>query len=112
MMIDNPELTANLLAKLEAALPLSAIVTPYLAGVLRKQSPEASIPRTGQVVWIYNAGDEGGILCKLSVEGAADSNQAFFVSITHLAFDRRLPLAREIAAYQKRRVKKLRRQGG
>ena len=45
MMIDNPELTANLLAKLEAALPLPAIVTPYLAGALRKQSPEASIPR-------------------------------------------------------------------
>ena len=33
----------------------------------------------------------------------------FFVSITHLTFDRRLPLAREIAAYQKHRVKRMRR---
>ena len=31
------------------------------------------------------------------------------MSITHLLFDRRLPLAREIASYQKHRVKRLRR---
>ena len=33
------------------------------------------------------------------------------MSITHLTFDRRLPLAREIAAYQKHRVKRIRRSG-
>jgi hypothetical protein len=31
------------------------------------------------------------------------------VSITHLTFDRRLPVAREIAAYQKHRIKRIRR---
>jgi hypothetical protein len=31
------------------------------------------------------------------------------VSITHLRFDARLPLAREVTAYQKNRVKRLRR---
>jgi hypothetical protein len=31
------------------------------------------------------------------------------VSITQLAFDRRLPVAREIAAYQKHRIKRIRR---
>ncbi|MDR3389428.1 MAG: hypothetical protein P4L92_20480, partial [Rudaea sp.] len=35
---------------------------------------------------------------------------ATFASITHLRFDARLPLARDIAAYQKHRVKRLRRQ--
>jgi len=34
----------------------------------------------------------------------------FLVSITHLAFDRRLPVAREIAAYQKHRIKRIRRE--
>jgi hypothetical protein len=34
---------------------------------------------------------------------------AFIVSITHLLFDRRNPLAREIASYQRQRVKRLRR---
>jgi hypothetical protein len=111
-MIDNPELTADLLAKLESALPLPAIITPHLAGALRKQAPKASIPRTCQVVKVFYMGDEGGITCSLSVEGQDDSGPVFLASITHLDFDRRLPLAREIIAYQKRRVKKLRRQSG
>jgi hypothetical protein len=33
-----------------------------------------------------------------------------FASITHLRFDARLPVARDIAAYQKHRVKRLRHQ--
>ena len=53
-------------------------------------------------------GDEGGIVCRLDL-GAAMQNEAF-VSITHLRFDPRLPLARESAAYQKHRVKHRRRQ--
>jgi hypothetical protein len=31
------------------------------------------------------------------------------VSITHLALDRKLPVAREIAAYQRHRIKRIRR---
>ena len=38
-----------------------------------------------------------------------DGREVFFASITHLTFDRRLPLAREIAAYQKHRIKRIRR---
>ena len=64
------------------------------------------------MTWVSNAGDEGGIVCKLSVEGEADNKLEFFTSITHLDFDRRSPLAREIAAYQKHRVKTLRQQAG
>jgi hypothetical protein len=111
-MIDNPELTADLITKLEGALPLPAIVTPQLAGSIREQSPEAPVPRTCQVVEAFNVGDEGGIMGVLSIEGRDDGKTVFLASITHLDFDRRLPLAREIAAYRKRRVKKLRRQMG
>jgi hypothetical protein len=34
--------------------------------------------------------------------------EVFLVSITHLAFDGRLAVAREITAYQKRRIKRIR----
>jgi hypothetical protein len=34
----------------------------------------------------------------------------FLASITHLMFDPRLPLARQIAAYQKHRIKGIRRE--
>ena len=50
-MIDNPKLTADLLAKLEAALPLPAFMTPRLASTLRKEAPDASIPKACRVVW-------------------------------------------------------------
>jgi hypothetical protein len=109
-MIDNPELTADLIAKLEGALPLPAIVTPELAGSIRNQSPGVSVPRTCQVVQVFNMGDEGGIMCALSLEGLDDGKTVFLASITHLDFDRRMLLAREVVSYQKRRVKKLRRQ--
>jgi len=111
-MIDNPRQVADLLAKLKAALPLPAVVTPRLAATLRQQAPDAAIPKDCYLTWVSHAGDEGGIVCKLSVEEAADDNVVFLASITHLDFDRRLPLAREIAAYQKHRAKKLRHQAG
>ena len=111
-MIDNPKQVAELLAKLEAALPLPATLTPRLAKHIREQKPGITIPKECQVTWVSNAGDEGGIVCKLSFPGEAVGQDAVFVtSITHLEFDHQLPLAEDIALYQQRRVKRLRRQG-
>jgi len=49
-------------------------------------------------------------MCKLDLGGDKDQS-GFFASITQLLFDARLPLARKIAAYQKHRIKHLRRLG-
>ena len=56
------------------------------------------------------AGAEGGVLCHLALD-EEDKEGVFLVSIIHLAYDRRLPVARKIAAYQKHRIKHLRRDG-
>jgi hypothetical protein len=109
-MIDNPEQVERLIARLTAALPLAANVTPELAATIRAQSPSFDAPRRCSITWVSYIGDEGGILCKLDL-GREESAKAFFVSITHLAFDPRAPLAREIVAYQKHRIKRLRRLG-
>ena len=101
-MIDQPESTERLIAKLNDALPVPARLTPELQDRLRRQNPEAAIP-----VHATYAGDEGGIVCKLDL--GPDVEKAAFTSITHLRFDARLPLARDIAAYQKHRVKRLQR---
>lgn len=106
-MIDNPEQAQRLFTRLEGALPLPARVTPELAAMLQTQNPASSIPTSCLIIWIRNVGDEGGIVCKLKFDPALE-NEAF-VSLTHLRFDARLPLAREITAYQKHRVKRLRR---
>ena len=51
-------------------------------------------------------GDEGGISCTLDFDHC-DTENAHIVSITHLAFEGGNPLAREIGAYCKHRIKRL-----
>src|ERR1035438_2744492 len=109
-MIDNPDQTERLLARLQAVLPLPARVTPELAATLKTENTATEIPSTCSINWVSYAGDEGGIMCRLDFAPAIET--VAFASITHLRFDGRLPVARDIAAYQKHRVKRLRRQLG
>jgi hypothetical protein len=109
-VIDNPEQVERLLGKLTSSLPLAAITAPELAAFIRREAPDAPVPRRCNITWVGYTGDEGGILCKLDI-GRSENAKGFFVSITHLIFDARSPLAREIAAYQKHRTKRLRRAG-
>ena len=105
-MIDNPDQAARLLARLQAVLPLPARVTPELAATIKTKNTATEIPSTCSITWISYAGDEGGIMCRLDF--AREIETATFASITHLRFDARPPVARDIAAYQKHRVKRLR----
>jgi hypothetical protein len=107
-MIDNPDHVERLLAKLQAALPLPARVTPELAAMLQANNTATNIPSACSITWVSYAGDEGGIMCRLDF--GQECASAAVVSITHLRFDARLPLARDITAYQKHRVKRLRHQ--
>ena len=97
-MIDNRDQVERLLGKLTESLPLSALVTPALMTTLCERSSTTKITL------------EGGVMCHLTFD-EKDATEVFLTSITHLAFDRRLPVAREIAAYQKHRIKRLRRGG-
>jgi len=106
-MIDRPEQVERLMERLGDALPIPARLTPEVQVTLREQRG-VTIPANCSVTWISYGGDEAGIVCKL--EAAAETAEAVFASITHLRFDPRLPLTREIVAYQKHRVKRLRRQ--
>ena len=107
-MIDNPAQVERLLAKLQAALPVPARATAELMISFQAQASANEINAACTVVSISYAGDEGGIVCQLDFGKQAD--KAFYTSITHLRFDPRLPLARDIATHQKHRVKRLRRQ--
>lgn len=109
-MIDNPAQLNELLGRLQQAMPLPAIISRRLAAMLRQRSPRSAIPSQCQVTSVSYAGDEGGIICQISYSGWSEEKELLLVSITHLEFSPRLPLAREIALYQKRRLKKLRQQ--
>jgi hypothetical protein len=106
-MIDHPDQVERLMDRLGAALPIPARVTPELQTILREQRG-VTVPASCRVTWISYAGDEGGIVCQLDT--GADTTDAVFTSTTHLRFDPRTAFAREIAAYQRHRTKRLRRQ--
>jgi hypothetical protein len=103
--IDHPEQVERLMERLGAALPIPARLIPEVQMTLRQQRG-VTMPTDCSVTWISYAGDEGGIVCRL--EAQAETAEAVFASITHLRFDPRLPFTREILAYQKHRVKRLR----
>jgi len=106
-MIDNPAQVERLLQRLQNALPLPAFASPALVGSLRERSSTTNITTRCEVTAISYAGDEGGIMCHLTFHEDA-STEGFVVSITHLAFDPRLPVVREVSAYQKHRIKRIR----
>jgi hypothetical protein len=110
-MIDNPEKTGHLIAQLKESLPVETRLTQTLTRTIAGQSPDLAIPDRCKVTSIFYTGDEGGILCGLNL-GGPDTKTPYFVSITHLSFDRRMPLFRQIGAYQRHRIKKLKQQTG
>jgi hypothetical protein len=106
-MIDNFEQVERLLPKLEASLPLRATLSPELAAFIREEMQAHDVTRQCEIVSISYAGYSGGIMCRFVLPGPNEA-RAFHVSITHLTFDPRHALAREIAAYQKHRIKRMR----
>lgn len=108
-MIDRADQVERLLAQMRAALPMPARMTQYLLTALQQQSPTTPISPACHITEVHYAGDEGGIVCHLAREGADESGRLVVISITHLVLDPRMPLAREINAYQKHRTKRLHR---
>ena len=110
-MIDNPHQVERLLDKLRASLPLIAAVTPAIAALIKERGLAIHPAGKYQVISFDYAGDEGGIVCKLEI-GPSDDPKVLIASLTHLVFDRRGPVGRQIAEYQKHRVKRLRQLNG
>ena len=108
-MIDDPDKTDRLVDALEASLPVETRLSASLIQTLSKRSPDVAIPARCNVVSVFYAGEEGGIVCALDI-GGPDSKSAHLVSITHLIFERKLPLFGQIDAYQRHRIKKLKQQ--
>lgn len=108
-MIDNQEKTMQLITAMAEVPVLTARLSPELKAIMRKKDPTAVVPDTCTVGEIIYTGEEGGITCKLDF-GHGNEKAVFLASITHLIFDRRCPLYRQITAYQKHRIKKLKKQ--
>ena len=107
-MIDDFETVETLVERMQLALPMRARVGSDVLRTLRQEaSDEVTTPHC-VVTEVRYAGDEGGIVCSLVFDDN-ESEKAYFVSITHLMFERRNPLWRDIERYKKRRIERLRR---
>ena len=106
-MIDDLETVEKLMQRLQAALPMAARVGRDVLRELRREAPDAPASPRCQVSEVRYMGDEGGILCRLEFADNGPKN-AHYVSITHVTFERRNPLRRDIEAYKRHRIKRLR----
>jgi hypothetical protein len=110
-MIDNPAKTEQLIADMKASLPIECRLSQHLIRTLATQSPDLAIPDRCSISSISYAGDEGGIMCAVKIAGT-QTETSHHISITHLVFNQRLPMFRQIDAYQRHRIKKIRQQAG
>jgi len=102
-MIDQHGKTDLLIAKLQESLPIEANIPSPLAKFLAEKSPD-TIPAKCNITSVFYSGEMGGIIYGLDI-GGPNTQTPHLVSITHLIFHRRVPLSREIEAYQRHRKK-------
>lgn len=108
-MLDHPVKTTWLLAALKAAAPFEVKLKERLIKYLRHHG-DVLADRTHHVVSdLSYAGDEGGIVCHMLP--FQEGGGALVVSLTQVHVPRPFPFAVAVAAYQKHRVKKLKKQG-
>jgi len=106
-MLDKPEKTRGLMAILEAAAPFDVALMPDLIEHLARQQKPVVVKPVETVSGVFYLGDEGGIACHIK---SKDADRVIVVSLTHVRVSHTLPFASEVLAYQKHRVKKLKKQ--
>ena len=104
-MIDDIDKSMALVERMQAALPMRAFANMELRRTLQEESKRV-FPHECSVTEIRYMGDDGGLACHLDF-GFSDTKDVYIVSITHLKFDRKNPLVREIEAYCQHRIKRL-----
>ncbi len=108
-MIDDPETVTELMAKMEAHLPIPVKPTVQVVRQLRDKGLRLNTERLVFIKRIFYGGDEGGIVCDVTPTQGAKAN--FVVSLTHLRIAPGHPLYHDIRAYQQQRIQRIARSG-
>jgi hypothetical protein len=107
MMIDDPRKTSELIADLQNAVPFDVDLSPQLVAMLKIKLTNFDTTSRYAISQVSYAGDAGGIMCRIASDASSDG---VVVSLTHLIVRNPLPFANAVAAYQRHRVKKLKKQ--
>lgn len=106
-MLDHPKKTEELLTMLKAAVPFEVEIAPAVIQQLQDDGAGVASKTHYVVSDVSYAGDEGGIVCHIVPPEGRD---AIVISLTYVRMPRLTPLATAILAYQKHRMKKLKKQ--
>jgi hypothetical protein len=103
-VIDDYAKAMELMHNMEAQLPIPARPTGAFVRAMRGRGVKIPRGQELQIKRVFYMGDEGGICCDVTLEGA---KEAIVVSITYLRVPSRHPLAKEIREYQQERTRRL-----
>jgi len=106
--IDDYNAAKALTEKLKENLPIKARAGKEFLKTLKQKGENADPNREFEIDFVGYSGDEGGIMCGLKVPDNPESKEKYVSSITHLKIDPNHPLASEVQAYQRQRIRKLR----
>ena len=104
-MIDDYAQAITLVEAMKQQVPFPVLPTKSLLKLIRSKDIKISINDEISVGSVFYSDDEGGIMCGLELP--QNTEAAFVVSLTHLKVKKNHPLAKEINAYQKKRIKGL-----
>lgn len=104
-MLDNHVLAKELMAEIEANLPLAVIPTKELQKVINQRGIKVPTDHLFFIEKVFYMGDEGGICCGITLPD--DLKEDLIVSITHLSIKQSNLLGKKIKRYQIKRIKKL-----
>lgn len=104
-MIDNAATVESLMREMEAHLPIPVSPSKELVRTFREKGAKIDRDRTLFIKRVFYMGDEGGIMC--DVTPTQDAKTVYVVSLTHLQPAPGHPLARDIRAYQRERVRRI-----
>jgi hypothetical protein len=94
----------RLAQKLQSVLPLNAYGNQTLIATIRKRYPSMTIVPRLMVTNVYCVGEKNSLMCQVDLQGLVGQPAFLIVPIEQLAFDRRYPIARDIAAFRKCRA--------
>lgn len=94
----------HLVQKIRRFLALAAHGRPSLTATLQRSFSCANLMARLTVTDIFGESEDKGLMCHIDVKGLTGEPVLVVAPITQLAFNRRHPDARDIAAYRKRRA--------
>jgi len=97
-----------LIEEMKKYLPIPArIKKKSYQYIMQQEGANTNLKQEVTIIDVLDSGDMGGILCAIK----ESEDRAILISLTHLIIKPDHPLSDKIAAYQKKRIRRLQRYG-